>query len=559
MENDERYSNCVECHESLPIKVIPYEKSFASHPKAEFWHESENGEVKPCHIYKGTHKKYYFTCPDEKCRHDFYSSIANITYLNRWCPYCANQRLCDNEDCIPCKAKSFASHPKAKFWHKSKNDKDITPRNVSIANGNSYWFTCSDEKCGHDFELRIADITYSNNWCPYCANQRLCDDKDCVPCKAKSFASHPKAKFWHESKNDKDITPRNVSIANGNKYWFTCSDEKCGHDFNMQIYSITCGNQWCPYCANQKLCNDKDCVPCKAKSFDSHPKADLWHKTKNGEVKPRDIFKGTDKKWHFTCPDEKCGHDFEIRIADITYNNWCSYCATPSRILCDDKDCIPCYNKSFASHPKAKFWHKTKNIEKGKYVYPRDIFKGTNKQWHFTCPDEKCGEDFKMAINNITCSNHWCPFCKLKTERKFYKYLLANKDRLNIKDIKRKYRPEWANLRNTHGTYYEYDFYIVLTNGVEIIIEIDGRQHYMQVSNWDSVLLNQIRDRIKENLAADKEINMIRLNQEDVLHDKGNWEDITNKFIMDKYECNNETIIQNSAGGERYISKKVKN
>jgi hypothetical protein len=479
MENDERYSNCVECHESLPIKVIPYEKSFASHPKAEFWHKTKNDKVKPRDIFKATHTKYYFTCPDEKCGHDFYSSIGKITRLNgSWCSYCANKRLCDDKDCIPCKAKSFASHEKAEFWHESKNDKDITPRNVSIANGNPYWFTCSDEKCGHDFNMQINNITRHNgSWCPYCANKRLCDVKDCIPCKAKSFASHTKADFWHESKNGKDITPRNVSIANGKPYWFTCPDEKCGHDFNMQIDNITRLNgSWCPYCANQELC--------------------------------------------------------------------------------DNEDCIPCYNKSFASHPKAAFWHKSEN---GK-VNPRDIFKATHKKWHFTCPDEKCGEPFKMAISSITCSNgSWCPFCKLKTEKKFYKYLLTNKDRLNIKSIKRKYRPEWANLRNTHGTYYEYDFYIVLTNGVEIIIEIDGRQHYMQVSNWDSVLLNQIRDRIKENLAADKEINMIRLNQEDVLHDKGNWEDITNKFIMDKYECNNETIIQNSAGGERYISKKVKN
>ncbi len=255
-----------------------------------------------------------------------------------------------------------------------------------------------------------------------------------------------------------------------------------------------------------------------------------------------------------------CHKSLPIKEFDFKKNTTVPYSrCKPCRTIHNEgyiKKVIP-YEKSFASHPKAEFWHKTKNIENGKDITPRDIFKGTHTKYYFTCYDEKCGHDFDSAISNITCGNQWCPFCKRKTERKFYKYLLANKDRLNIKSIKKNYRPEWADFRKTpQNTFYEYDFYIVLTNGVEIIIEIDGPQHYVQVSNWGSVLLNQIRDKIKENLAADKEINMIRLNQEDVLHDKGNWEAKMDKFIMGKYECNNEIEIVDCADGERYISKK---
>jgi hypothetical protein len=285
--------------------------------------------------------------------------------------------------------------------------------------------------------------------------------------------------------------------------------------------------------------------PSYEKSFASHEKAKYWHPTKNGDIKPRDISKGIDKKYWFKCPNENCGHDFDILLNNITSgNNWCSYCA--KKKLCNDNDCNICYNKSFASHKRAEHWCPTKNGD----IKPRDIFKCSNKNYWFKCPNENCKNDFHTALNHIT-SGRWCPYCKLKTEKKFYKYLQDNNKILNIKTIKRKYRPVWANLKNTHGTFYEYDFYIELNNGKKIIIEIDGRQHYTQVFNWGSPLLNQIRDYIKEKLATNQEINMIRLNQEDVLRDVNNWK---RKFInaIDEINTSNNILIIDCADGERY-------
>jgi hypothetical protein len=122
----------------------------------------------------------------------------------------------------------------------------------------------------------------------------------------------------------------------------------------------------------------------------------------------------------------------------------------------------------------------------------------------------------------------------------------------NIKSIEKNYRPSWADLKQTHRTFYEYDFYIVLTNGVKIIFEIDGPQHYTKISNWSSVLKNQIRDEIKTRLAIKQEINLVRLNQEDILYDKNNWDKTVNDFIQKKYECNDEIEIYDCADGERY-------
>ena len=51
------------------------------------------------------------------------------------------------------------------------------------------------------------------------------------------------------------------------------------------------------------------------RSFASHEKAKCWSE-KNGEVKPKDVYKGSSKKYWFDC--DKCHHSFESPAI------WCS-------------------------------------------------------------------------------------------------------------------------------------------------------------------------------------------------------------------------------------------
>jgi len=381
--------------------------------------------------------------------------------------------------------------------------------------------------------------------------------------KGKTTNNVLKVDCWHQEKND-DIKPRDISLATHKKYWFKCADENCGHDFDIRINSVTSRNpHWCRFCAGKALCANKDCNPCFEKSLANFKgktpngllKVDCWHQENNDDIKPRNISLASNKKYWFKCPE--CKHDFDTSIDNVTgsISRWCRFCA--GQALCDDKDCIPCFKKSFASFKgltpnnvlKVDCWHPTINGN----VKPRDISLASHKKYWFKCPE--CKHDFKTAIGEVTGGNpSWCPTCKNKTEKKFYEYLLrlATILSFNIKSIKKNYRPSWANLKQTHRTFYEYDFYIVLTNGVKIIFEIDGPQHYKQVSNWQSCIETQKRDEIKEDLASKQEINLVRLNQEDILYDKNNWNKTVNDFIQKKYECNDEIEIYDCADGERY-------
>jgi very-short-patch-repair endonuclease len=75
--------------------------------------------------------------------------------------------------------------------------------------------------------------------------------------------------------------------------------------------------------------------------------------------------------------------------------------------------------------------------------------------------------------------------------------------------------------------HFSYDFEI----GKNILIELDGLQHFQQVSNWQSPEIQQERDKYKIKCALENGKNIIHIYQEDVLHDKNNWEKRLEKII----------------------------
>jgi very-short-patch-repair endonuclease len=283
-------------------------------------------------------------------------------------------------------------------------------------------------------------------WCPYCVNQKLCENKCCKICFDKSFASHEKSKYW-SSKNS--ITPRQITKSSGTKGWFNC--DKCSHEFEKDPHNISGKNSWCPYCANKKMCFEENC------------------------------------------------HD--------------------------------CFQKSFASHEKVKFWSK-RNQEN-----PRHIFKGNSERYWFNC--EKCELEFDSILYNIN-SGYWCPFCVNLTETKLYKTL-----RESYPSIIHQFKQDWCK----RTLYLPFDFCIPEYN---IIIEMDGPQHFVQIMDWKSPQIQFEMDKYKETCANENNYSVIRIVQKDVWDNTYDWckelsdaiEEIKHgDNIMNIYLCKNREYI----------------
>ena len=309
---------------------------------------------------------------DKKNDNDYYSrciichEIHNKQERNKYEKRkCTAKKLCEFKNCEKCFNKSFASLQdltptenstikKVDCWDYEKN-KD-KPWEVFKSTDTKFWFKCNN--CPHSFNSSLSSISNKKktSWCPYCSNQKMCEnneDKHCITCYNKSFASLldltltenspiKKVDCWDYNKN-KD-KPWEVFKSTATKFWFKC--DNCHHSFNSSLNNISNKKNaiWCPYCSNQKMCEnneDKHCITCYNKSFaslldltltENSPikKVDCWDYNKNKD-KPWEVFKSTATKFWFKC--DNCPHSFNTSLDLVSKNTWCPYCCIPSNSI----------------------------------------------------------------------------------------------------------------------------------------------------------------------------------------------------------------------------------
>ncbi len=265
--------------------------------------------------------------------------------------------------------------------------------------------------------MTLNHICSSNStWCPYpcCAGknaQKICGSYECCVCFKASFASSDKAKFWHQKlnidNNNESILPINVFLSTNKNYWFNCGS----HILQNKLGNITNCAQWCPYpCCSKishKLCDSDKCKICFNNSFATSDKAKYWDLKLNNNAKPRDIAKCSEKKFWFNCGI----HSFVSSPSNIINGNWCPYpcCNKSPKRLCDSDDCTFCFNASFATSDKAKYW----NLKLNNGVKPRGVFKSSRDKYWFKC-NKKYHPSFNRSLFELSCRNTkkqpWCPY-----------------------------------------------------------------------------------------------------------------------------------------------------
>ncbi len=313
----------------------------------------------------------------------------------------------------------------------------------------------------------------------------------------KYFNEHPRAACWSAKNTER---PENVTLNSHKEFLFDCPE--CLHEFKSSPHNLQ--KVWCGYCYKKKLCDNNECKFCYENSFASSDKAKYW--SDKNYCNPRTVFKYSSKKYWFKC--DTCNHEFESTLGHVK-DNWCSYCA--NKKLCDNADCQICFNKSFASEDKSIYWSSKNSLK------PRYVFKVSRKEYIFNC--DTCKLSFNKRLDHISNSKSWCPNCFNKTETKLYKYLKQSFEVL--KNVKY----EWCKNDKTSRK-LEYDFIIPDLN---LIIELDGKQHFTQISNWKCPKEQLLSDVYKTNCANKNGYNVIRLLQQEVFDNDYEWLDINLK------------------------------
>lgn len=267
-----------------------------------------------------------------------------------------------------------------KEWDWERNT-DLNPEHLLNNSNKKAWWICA--KCGNKWETAIYNRAgRDHTGCPYCARQKI------MPGYNDLQTEYPKiAKEWHPTKNG-NLTPSMVMGGSSKKAWWICS---VGHAYQQSIAQRTSRNGSCPYCLGQKVLvgfNDL------ASNFPEIAKE--WHPIKNGNLKPTQISKGSNKKFWWKCT--KCNYEWEARVADRTKDHTgCPACA--------NKVLIQGFNDLASQFPKiAQEWHPAKN---GKLT-PRDVKATSHKKAWWICPHK---HEYEQAIMLRTTRGSGCPYC----------------------------------------------------------------------------------------------------------------------------------------------------
>ena len=175
------------------------------------------------------------------------------------------------------------------------------------------------------------------------------------------------------------------------------------------------------------------------------------------------------------------------------------------------------------------FIDKSTLIHNGKYDYSKVDYLNNYTPVIIICPIH--GEFNQNPKKHI--KNSGCPLCVNKSEGIF-----INKIKQFYPSLTTQFRQNWCKKKR-------FDFCIPEDN---IIIELDGAQHFRQVRSWVSPEEQFKIDKYKEKCANENQFSTIRLLQEDVFFNRYDWtkeicyaiEKIKqNKTIQNIYLCKN--------------------
>ena len=383
------------------------------------WHPTKNGNIKPNMIFAHSRKKFWWQC---KYGHEWQAKIANRSNGSN-CPFCHNKTS------FPEQAICF--YIKQVFPDAINRYRDLgfeldiyIPSIKTAVEYDGIWFhkdkksieknknqKCKNNNIGlirirepglpvyNDCVCLIRDDNHSNNSLinvieklfvilgveKYDINidrdqaQILEMYRYSVTSNSLAILNPEIAAEWHPTKNG-NLKPNMFSVGSEKKVWWQCRQ---GHEWQAIIYNRTKdkGTE-CPYCANRVVMLETNDLQTMYPNI-----AAQWHPTKNGDLKPDDLFSKSGKKVWWLCPD--CGYEWRAQINNRSNGSGCPCCA--NRVV------VAGINDLQTKFPDiAAQWHPTKNEN----IKPNMIVYGSHKKVWWLCND--CGYEWQTSIYNRT-------------------------------------------------------------------------------------------------------------------------------------------------------------
>ena len=350
-----------------------------------------------------------------------------------------------------------------------KKNFPLTPKDLSFGTDKKIWWKCI--KKGHEWNATVGNRTLGTN-CPHCSGKKVNREN------SLKFLFPEIAKEWHPTKNG-NLKPDDVTKSSNKKVWWKCIK---GHEWQSTVINRSNKNNTCPNCSSLKFL-----FPEIAKE---------WHPTKNGNLKPDDVTKSSNKKVWWKCSNN---HEWKAVIANRTNGRNCPYCS--GRIVSKEN------NFKFLFPEIAKEWHSTKNDK----LKPEDVTKGTPKKVWWKCIK---GHEWMASVNHRTTKGTNCPKCSGGSSKPEFRILSELETIFKIVDSRHKFKKT------------EIDIFI---KDINVGIEYDGAYFHRN---------RKLADEKKNKFLKENLIKLVRVRHEP-LAKLDNLDVIVKKNELTKKDLNN--------------------
>ena len=420
----------------------------------------KNGDLDPWSVSMGSDKTVWIKCIKTDYHNDYNIRSVHFT-TGHGCPYCSGKRVHPKDSLAQCIIDKYGDLNKV--W--SDKNGDLDPWTISKSSDKKVWFKCTNTDYHYDYN-RYAKTFMLGNDCPYCVGLKV-HPKD-------SFGQYlidnygDLNKIWSDKNGDVD--PMTISKCNKKRVWLKCQEK----DYHGP-YLVSCGRfvrgSRCPYCAGKKVRPKDSLAQFIIEHFPSKSLYDIWDRDKNGELDPWSISKGSSTKIWIKCQEKDYHGSYSILTNNFTKGKGCPYCTGRHTVHPKDslgKYIIDKYGEEFLW----KIWDIDKNDKS-----PFEFAPYSNKKVWFKCPN-RIHESFKRLCAVSTTQEYRCPKCS-KDRKESY---IEEKTRLYLEELGYEVKTELECSivpKNPKTKYYlPFDNEIILENGVHLIIEVHGSQHY---------------------------------------------------------------------------------
>lgn len=274
-------------------------------------HPTKNGHIDTSKLRSSSRTRVWWLCTKAGCGcpHEWESTVANRTDVERGCPFCAGQRVCYH-DSLAVRAPEIAAS-----LHPEKNHDSAEA--LGLYSDKIMWWICpvkSECGCVHEWQSTVSNRV-AGNGCPVCFGRK--------PCPHTSLAGgFPDiAKQLHPTRNGK-LVPAELTAYSHKRLWWLCPNKPdcgCVHEWQTKVYCRTRFHTGCPYCARKKVCvHGTLAIRFPKLAAELHP-------TRNTDVDISTITALSPKKLWWQCT---AGHEWAASVSNRTFlKSGCPVCA----------------------------------------------------------------------------------------------------------------------------------------------------------------------------------------------------------------------------------------